>query len=833
MLCAALHVCVEIYDADMSTPVRSLSRRIVRSRSFHLNRQGTVNFSSSAFSPAFKKAGDTIQRAVKPVAQLRCYSKEASSFVSKPSGRRGSGRNTLGTIPEGETSDCGSPSSGSTSPSGRRGGRRLVQTTELASAARARLQERMFGARRGAYAHSDAAARLLARRVQGQPLSFREGAFLFLEEPGASKGAFYFAVATWTLLLLSALLAACRTLSTVQAAVPTVVFISAEVTLNVLFTLEAMTRVATYQPALTHAIRSPILWLDVLTVVPFWLRVSIDPTYFRAVSFNARAPGDLDFFLRVAESLASLRLLKLARYYEGAELLQRAMARAASQLLVPMFMLFIMVVCFSGLLIELEWDATIDRCIDAWVAQGVSRQFIHSHRDGVKWSCAVCEQPDPTIGTAALLEHRMLCLTCPGHPEGQPECLGRRWTQQYTDMPTAMWFLLVSVTPAVKLDPTVYPMTWYGKFFIVVVIVFGILFLAMPLSTVGSAFNHVWNERQMIKLQRLVRQLLVENGKGADDCKVAFAQFDANGSGDISFQEFVKCVQEVLGLHLPRGELVRLWHRLDEGRLGTVTINQFTDAIFPNVLSASEDLMMQQVGKGRGFSRRRTGPRTHFAQEAMTPSVLDYASSAGLHGQPSSPPSTSSHQRWPSSKPRSPISSGSDLELNAKVANLTSAVEGVQGQMSYELAGVRSDFEALHTSLATIYDALQRLSNAPSPEQEATRTLAPLPQRTPSPQRHGRLKTRSMSRVRMLETNASFDGSSIGGSHVPHLTDDTDLLDERDLAAASDQRGGATKDSPPPMGILAARTQTPARAPPTPADVSSTESGTTSSSFDA
>ena len=60
--------------------------------------------------------------------------------------------------------------------------------------------------------------------------------------------------------------------------------------------------------------------------------------------------------MRVAESLVSFRLLKVCRYYEGAQLLTRACVQAAGQLLVPLFMLLILVYNFSSLLFEVEWE---------------------------------------------------------------------------------------------------------------------------------------------------------------------------------------------------------------------------------------------------------------------------------------------------------------------------------------------------------------------------------------------------------------------------------------------------------------------------------------------
>ena len=48
-------------------------------------------------------------------------------------------------------------------------------------------------------------------------------------------------------------------------------------------------------------------------------------------------------------------------------------------------------------------------------------------------------------------------------------------------------FMMVTVTPAVALDPEVYPATWQGKAFVVLAIVTGVLFLAMPLSTCAQS----------------------------------------------------------------------------------------------------------------------------------------------------------------------------------------------------------------------------------------------------------------------------------------------------------------------------------------------------------
>ena len=134
----------------------------------------------------------------------------------------------------------------------------------------------------------------------------------------------------------------------------------------------------------------------------------------------------------------------------------------------------------------------------------------------------------------------------------------------------------------------------------------------------------MWEERQIIKLQRLVRQLLVENGMNADDCKVAFAQFDTDGSGEISFQEFTACVTGVLGLQLPRGELISLWRRLDEARVGSVGINQFATAIFPKSDSKEDQEQEGSFGSSglTGAARRPRGTRPNVLETATDTTTL-------------------------------------------------------------------------------------------------------------------------------------------------------------------------------------------------------------------
>ena len=123
------------------------------------------------------------------------------------------------------------------------------------------------------------------------------------------------------------------------------VFISFEDFFNVVFSFEAGLRFVSYYP-LSSGGRDPILYLDVLTVLPFWLRLLVHPS-------SMTPDGYLDvsrrgMTIRVLEAFSSLRLLKLCRYYDGATLLVHAISHSLQQLFVPLFALAIMVFTFAS-----------------------------------------------------------------------------------------------------------------------------------------------------------------------------------------------------------------------------------------------------------------------------------------------------------------------------------------------------------------------------------------------------------------------------------------------------------------------------------------------------
>ncbi len=70
------------------------------------------------------------------------------------------------------------------------------------------------------------------------------------------------------------------------------------------------------------------------------------------------------------------------------------------------------------------------------------------------------------------------------------------------------------------------PRTWQGQVFTAGMMLWGIIFLAMPLTSVGNHFARVWEERQLHLLQTAMRVQLMQRGISPDDVRAAFDSFD-------------------------------------------------------------------------------------------------------------------------------------------------------------------------------------------------------------------------------------------------------------------------------------------------------------------
>jgi hypothetical protein len=70
---------------------------------------------------------------------------------------------------------------------------------------------------------------------------------------------------------------------------------------------------------------------------------------------------------------------------------------------------------------------------------------------------------------------------------------GEEWSDEmYSSIPDAFWWCIVTFTTVGYGDR--YPRTVHGRILCVITMFFGILFLAMPLTIVGTAFQTAWDD---------------------------------------------------------------------------------------------------------------------------------------------------------------------------------------------------------------------------------------------------------------------------------------------------------------------------------------------------
>ena len=151
----------------------------------------------------------------------------------------------------------------------------------------------------GSTSTSTAAASLIGLQLRGETLSLRQHVFLMLEEPFSGPGAYFLSLLIRANLVLAAVGTTMESMEGVTDASGPVPWLAITWVTNALFTLEACARIFCYEPNRRAALRDAFVWIDVLTVLPFWVR--------RAASL-ARA------WVWCARTLSGLRVLGSTRW---------------------------------------------------------------------------------------------------------------------------------------------------------------------------------------------------------------------------------------------------------------------------------------------------------------------------------------------------------------------------------------------------------------------------------------------------------------------------------------------------------------------------------------
>ena len=160
----------------------------------------------------------------------------------------------------------------------------------------------------------------------------------FLDTPDSGPWARLFAFVMLVLILLNSVLLCLSTLPKNHGGWMD----ETEVVFNIIFTIELLVRLVPLEKVWEC---DTYLAFDVLAIVPGWLIIL------------SKEEGAGVGVVRVMKALRMLRLLKLARQYDGSIVIYRALRVSISALCVPFFFLAVAVIVFSSFLYYLELEA--------------------------------------------------------------------------------------------------------------------------------------------------------------------------------------------------------------------------------------------------------------------------------------------------------------------------------------------------------------------------------------------------------------------------------------------------------------------------------------------
>ena len=183
--------------------------------------------------------------------------------------------------------------------------------------------------------------------IKKRRMTMRESVRIMLEDPGTSKSGLCIAIFLSLAIVVSVCTFCASTLPVFQRQSFQCVLGHFEMGFNLLFTVELIVRVSV-APTFRHVIRDPFMWFDFLGILPFF-GILATRGYDYCENLDEEAG-----FLPALYSLRVIRLLKLARHFQGSVILAEAIKASLGALTVPYFFLFVATVLFASILYYLE-----------------------------------------------------------------------------------------------------------------------------------------------------------------------------------------------------------------------------------------------------------------------------------------------------------------------------------------------------------------------------------------------------------------------------------------------------------------------------------------------
>lgn len=347
--------------------------------------------------------------------------------------------------------------------------------------------------------------------------SFRERLWTTLDDPGSSRLA-----GTITLFLLLLIL-----LSTVNFCLETLpyfytpsnecdhVWCYLEIICISFFTVEIALRIFSC-PSTRKYFQDWMNMIDIIAVMPFYLEMML---------MGVDIPGFAVF--RVVRLVRVFRLLKMSR--SSILIFVQTMKRSAKPLFMLVFFTSIATIIFSSLMYYFE-RGSYDHDLGVW-----KRLLYYSCPITVTVSEPLLARENPPdsyiLDFPCILEgqdsDQVARFKCPYLYPKNNDCTHIYEQSPYDSIPATFWWCLVTMTTVGYGD--MYPTRWYGRLLGMIVMVFGIVVLALPITVIGSNFHSIYDEYNQAQI-----------AKGKVEEMEAAAANDASGSDVSSPREVTK-----------------------------------------------------------------------------------------------------------------------------------------------------------------------------------------------------------------------------------------------------------------------------------------------------
>ncbi|CAE7566833.1 KCNA1 [Symbiodinium microadriaticum] len=150
-------------------------------------------------------------------------------------------------------------------------------------------------------------------------------------------------------------------------------------------------------------------------------------------------------------------------------------------------------------------------------------------------------------------------------------------------MPRAIWFTMVTLSTVGYGD--IVPKSSGGNMVVCVLIVVSAMYMAMPIGIVGKAFGSVWDDRHRLLLMQRLRTRFATVGYDPQDIPGLFCNYDENGDGELSMDEFRRMLQQ-LEVEAKDERAHDVFQAFDNDGSGAIDDSEFIKTLFPTAYKA-------------------------------------------------------------------------------------------------------------------------------------------------------------------------------------------------------------------------------------------------------